>query len=122
MRGQISIEYLSVLIVVLIAFMGITLDLMKKSADNLLEIQDYAIVKANKVALDSAVSVLKYSPESTKIVYIRIPPSCNANIDDTSITFFCPSFTQIYSPGANFLAMETPAPGKLIPVQVWVPS
>lgn len=122
MRGQISIEYLSVLIVVLIAFMGITLDLMKKSVDNLLEIQDYAIVKANKVVLDSAVSVLKYSPESTKIVYIRIPPSCNANIDSTSITFFCPSFTQTYSPGANFLAMETPAPGKLIPVQVWVPS
>ncbi len=122
MKGQISIEYLSVLIIVLIAFMGITLDLMKKSANNLLEIQDYAIVKANKVALDSAVSMLKYSPESTKIVYIRIPPSCNVDIASTSITFSCPSFTQTYSLGANFIAMETPAPGKLVPVQVWVPS
>lgn len=90
MRGQMSIEYLSVIAIMLMLFSVMSLDLMNTSLENLIELQRETIWKANSVAVLSGVQALKFHPTgSTKRIYIRSPPDCSVSSTATTISLAC---------------------------------
>ena len=89
-KGQMSIEYLSVIAIMLMLFSVMSLDLMRVSLENLTDLQRAAIWKANSVAVLSGVQTLKFHPEgSTKRIYIRSPPDCSVSATASAISLTC---------------------------------
>lgn len=122
-RGQMSIEYLSVIAIMLMLFSVMSLDLMRVSLANLTDLQRAAIWKANSVAVLSGVETLKFHPAgSMKRIYIRSPPDCTVSATASIISLTCDgAFTNSIANSADpsvtfYLEEGALASGELRPV------
>ncbi len=119
MKGQISIEFLTILSVFLIVFIGISVNLMKLATVNMKEIYERGVWKADKIVLKEAVSYARFT-NGGKLVYLRIPVGCNMTVDGSNkIKMSCSTFNDTYyAPNARFVPKGTIRSGNYVPVQV----
>lgn len=121
MKGQISIEFLTILSVFLIIFIGISTSLMKLATTNMKEVYERGVWKADKIALDEAVNFVRFA-NGGKLVYLRIPVNCNMTVTGGNIIKMeCPTFREsYYSMYARFIPKGSivPGSGDFVPVQV----
>ncbi len=119
MKAQISIEFLTILSVFLIVFIGISTDLMKLATENMKEVYEKGVWKSDKIVLKEAESYARYA-NGGKLVYLRIPVDCNMTVDGSNkIRIFCPTFNDsYYSMFVQFIPKGTIRSGDYVPVQV----
>jgi hypothetical protein len=124
-RGQMSIEYLSIIAIMLMLFSVMSLDLMRVSLANLTDLQRATIWKANSVAVLAGVQTLKFHPTgSTKRIYIRSPPDCEVSATASVISLVCEgvptnSITNSPDPSVTFYLEEGAlGSGELKPVML----
>ena len=121
MKGQISIEFLTILSVFLIVFIGVTVNLMQLATKTGTQLNEYILWKKDKNILDLAVKDLYLIPGSKKTVFLRNPNGCEIKIDVSSISINCNSFSDGYSKKDIFFFSNINYTNKsdIIPVEIY---
>ena len=119
MKGQISIEFLTILSVFLIVFIGISTSLMKLATENMKQVYERGVWKADKIVLKEAESYARYA-NGGKLVYLRVPVGCNLLANGgRAISMNCPTFNETYtSLYVQFIPKGTIRSGDYVPIQV----
>jgi hypothetical protein len=119
MKGQISIEFLTILSVFLIVFIGISVGLMKLATSNMKEVYEKGVWKSDKIVLEEATNYVRFT-NGGKLVYLRVPVDCNMSVmGGNRINIYCTTFNgSYYSTYARFVPKGTIRSGDYIPVQV----
>ncbi len=89
-KGQLTIEYLIILVVLLILFTSVSMDLMTFSTQNTLEIQTRETMKAHDQLLTQTASTLSLqSTGARKTLVLNAPSDCGYDISASQITLEC---------------------------------
>jgi uncharacterized protein (UPF0333 family) len=90
MRGQITIEYLVIFVILLILFTSISVNLMNESMASTLEVQRVDMIRAAGVVVGSAAESLRYQGSGARsTASIRAPPDCDYTVGASSIAVNC---------------------------------
>lgn len=93
-KGQLTIEYLIILVVLLILFTSVSMDLMTFSTENTLEIQTKETMKVHDQLLNQTQSTLALQAQGAKkTLALKAPADCGYNISTDHITLNCQSGT-----------------------------
>lgn len=111
-RGQITVEYLVVLVVMILLFTSVSMDLTDFSLQNAMQSQTNQLIRASEHALASSVDAVKYQgPGATRTVSVRAPSDCSFTVSPKELTAVCrdSSFSANYS-GTKFAVIELATP------------
>lgn len=106
-RGQITVEYLIVLVVMILLFTAISMDLADFSLQNAMHSQTNELIRSSEHALLSSVDVVKYQGSgATRTVSVRSPSDCSFIVNDAFVLADCRagSFSENYT-GISFAAI-----------------
>lgn len=112
LRGQVSIEFLVILVIMILLFTAVSMQLTDFSLDNSMQMQTKELMKtAENTILSSAVVIGTQGTGATKTVTIRAPSDCDFSVysDHMQITSCTEgSFSKTASlEGTNFATMPT---------------
>ena len=89
-KGQLTLEYLMILVILLLIFNGISLDLIASSTSDASLFQSTGIVKAAVITINETVeSFFWQAPGASRVVALRAPPDCDIVFNGASITLSC---------------------------------
>lgn len=89
-KGQITIEYLLILVVLIILFTNVSMDLIQFTSSNTLQMQTKEIEKAhNQTIKHVSQSLSLQAPGAKQTILINTPPDCGYNITQSNITLEC---------------------------------
>lgn len=89
-KGQITIEYLLILLVLLILFTGVSTDLMTFTSRNSLQMQTEEISRAHNATINNVVdSISLQAPGAHQKIMLTAPADCAYNITTFNITLQC---------------------------------
>ena len=93
-KGQLTIEYLIILVAMLLLFSNISLDLLDFSLRNTVEIQTSEFIRSSDNLLNYSInSISLQGAGAKKSVYLRPPSDCDYLVNPHDITLRCPSNT-----------------------------
>ena len=89
-KGQLTVEYLIILVAMLLLFSSISSDLMEFSLRNTIELQTGEMIRAADLVLESSVDAMNLQgPGAKKTVYLRAPSDCDYMISSYKIVTEC---------------------------------
>jgi len=89
-KGQLTMEYLIVLTVLVILFTSISTELMEFSSQETLQVQTEQISEIHgSTLINNAESIELQAPGARKSLTITTPPQCSYQIDPQEITLIC---------------------------------
>jgi len=93
-KGQLTMEYLIILTVLVILFTNISTELMDFASQETLQIQTEQISEIHSSTLNNnAESIALQAPGARKSILITTPPQCSYQIETQQITLQCISDT-----------------------------
>lgn len=93
-KGQLTVEYLIILVAMLLLFSNISMDLMQFSLSNTLQIQTNELLRTTNFFLNSSANEISLQgPGAKKTVYLRPPSDCDYVVGSDRITLSCASNT-----------------------------
>lgn len=108
-KGQLTIEFLIILVAMLLLFSAISMDLIEFSLTNTLEIQTAEMVRSTKLILNSSVnSINLQGPGARRTLYIRAPSDCDFIVNPTFIELECEPESASYEDYNGMIIGETP--------------
>lgn len=89
-KGQLTIEYLLILVVLIILFTNVSTDLMDFTSSNTLQIQTKEIEKAHNQTLYNTMNSLSVqAPGARQTLVLNTPPDCAYEINADRISLNC---------------------------------
>lgn len=89
-RGQITIEYLLILIVLILLFTNVSMDLIQFTTTNTLQMQTKEIEKSHNQTLKHiSQSLSLQAPGAKQTLLVNTPPDCAYAVNSTNITLQC---------------------------------
>lgn len=89
-KGQLTIEYLFILVILILLFTNISTDLMQFTSENTLEIQTEQIHKTHNHTLNSMIQSMSIQgPGARQTIAINTPPHCEYGVSASEITLDC---------------------------------
>ena len=108
-KGQLTIEFLIILVVMLLLFSGISLDLITSSLEDAFDIQTGEMIKsADFLVKDSVDNLLLHGSGAKKTIVLRAPSECNYAVSSKKIIVECEIGTTSY--GAYHMIVIGPDP------------
>jgi|GEM_PF-5955670 len=91
-RGQLTIEYLLILTILIILFTSISMDLMDFSSQETLQIQTEQLSEIHGSTLRNNAEVINLQGSGSKqTILITAPPDCGYNLQNTRLVLKCMS-------------------------------
>lgn len=98
MRGQLALEFLVILAVMLLLFNVVSMDLMNTSVSDALSLQMAETVSSVKSVLNATAEAFAFQGSGAKkTLYLRAPPDCNVVADPAQVTLSCVSTSSFYA-------------------------
>lgn len=92
MRGQLTIEYLIILVVMLVLFNAISMDLVQSSLSDTMSTQTLESVKSQRYLISSVVESMRYQASGARsIIYLRAPSECALVVSVNNVALSCDS-------------------------------
>lgn len=89
-RGQITIEYLLILVILITIFTSVSMDLMNFTTDSTLRIQTEELQKTHNYTLKNNIqSISLQAPGAVQTIAVTTPPDCLYNVTSGRITLNC---------------------------------
>lgn len=89
-KGQLTVEYLIILVTMLLLFSSISSDLMEFSLRSTVELQTGEMIRAANLVLENSVNAIKLQgPGAKKTIYLRAPSDCDYVVGSGQITLDC---------------------------------
>ncbi len=89
-KGQLTIEYLLILVILIMLFTSISTDLMDFASTNTLQIQTEQAINIHNTTLHNTVNIVALQAEGAKqTITLNTPPDCEYLVSDSSITLQC---------------------------------
>lgn len=108
-KGQLTLEFLIILVVMFLLFSTISSDLIEFSLTNTLEIQTAEMVRSTNLMLNSsATSLVFQGPGAVRTVYIRAPSDCDFIVNPNDIELECEEGSASYDDYDGMSIGETP--------------
>ncbi len=123
MKGQISIEYLIIFVILLILFTNVSIDLMNSSMESTLSLQKEEMLNTAKILINDAVESMRYQGSGARrTIQLRAPPNCYYTITANQITATCGTDSKLLGPatlpsGVSYTAGRIGG-NELAPVQI----
>ena len=97
-KGQITIEYLIVLVIMILLFSSVSMDLIDHSITNTMQIQTSEIVRQTESNLLGAANALTLQGTGSKTtVKIRAPSDCDFYVNFNYLEILCGETTSSYN-------------------------
>ncbi len=97
-KGQLTVEYLIILVTMILLFSSISMDLIQYSLAESTEMQTGEMINAAEYTVMGAVNQVKIQgPGAKKTVLVRASPDCSYDVSSTQIVASCISGTPSYS-------------------------
>ncbi len=89
-KGQITIEYLLILVVLIMLFTNVSMDLIQFTSKNTLQMQTKEIEKSHNQTLQHiSQSISLQAPGAKQTMLLNTPPDCAYNMTTKNITLEC---------------------------------
>lgn len=122
-KGQLTVEYLIILVAMLLIFSSVSSDLMEFSLRTTIELQTGEMIRASSLVLENSVNAVNLQgPGAKKTVYLRAPSDCDYVVSSSQIELDCEPGSASYElydgkevgpvfllPGGNRMEYSCPA-------------
>ena len=90
MKGQISVEYLIILVVMVLLFSSVSLDLTEYSLNQTLNVQTGEMLRSSNITMTNVINTMNIQgPGAKKLVSLRAPADCNFSVGPSEIVTWC---------------------------------
>ena len=112
MKGQITVEYLVILVIMVLLFTSISMDLSEFSLENAMQMQTNSLMRASESVLLSSVKEVSLQGDGAKkSVSVRAPSDCAFKVMEYYISLDCreASFSSEEFDGMRIAEIDTAA-------------
>lgn len=96
-KGQITVEYLLILVIMILLFSSVSMELIDYSITNTMQIQTNEIIRQTEANFQNVNDALSLqAPDSKATVKVRSSTDCDFQVTSTSLLTICDSASSSY--------------------------